>query len=92
MLDGVFSFLGGVGDFASYITGYFKENGIKDTQKQIDELTKALEYALANNEELIKKCEQEKLLIRTEYDQRIDAISMELDAINPKIGGREISG
>ena len=92
MIDGIFSFIGGVGNFASYISGYFKEKGIKDTQKEIDELTKALEYALANNEELTTKCKNSKLNIIAEYDQRIDEITAEITAMSATIGGRDIEG
>ena len=92
MISNILSFLGGVGAFAAYISNYFNNNDIRNTQKEIDELKKALEYAIANNEELEKKCEQEKMLIAIEYDQKIDEITAEINAANPRVGGREIIG
>ena len=92
MLGNILSFLGGVGDFASYISEYFKKNDIRDTQHKIDELTTALDNAIGNLSEMKKKCEQEKLLLISEYEQRIDAVTAEIEAFTPRVGGREIDG
>jgi hypothetical protein len=92
MLGSVASFLGGVGDFASYIAGYFKERGIRDTQKQIDELTVSLENCIQSKEALLKNCEQDKELIKIKYAEEIDELIADIDAANPKIGGRVIEG
>ncbi len=92
MFESVLSFLGGVGNFASYVTDYFKEKGIKDTQKRIDELQNSLENCIHSRDELVKKCEQDKMLIKTKYDQKIDELIGEIDVVNPKVGGRVIEG
>jgi hypothetical protein len=92
MLGSIVSFLGGVGDFVSYVAGYFKERGIRGTQKQIDELTVSLENCIQSKEVLLRKCEQDKELIKIKYAEKIDKLTADIDAATPKIGGRVIEG
>ena len=92
MVNNLMSFLGGVGDFASYISSYFKEKGIRDIQKQIDDLTRSLENCTHSKEVAIKKCEQDKELIKLKYSQEIDELVSDINAAKPKIGGRVIEG
>lgn len=92
MLNGLFSFLGGIGDFTSYIVNYFKNRGIVNTQKDLDTLSEGIRDAKVKLDEHIKICEKEKALIRIEYEQKLDEIIAKIDSTHPRVGGREISG
>ena len=92
MLSSIMSFLGGIGDFSSYITEYFKNSSIKKTQKNIDTLEEEIRVLKSKLSAAKVECEREKERLRAEMEQSVDALTVEIDAMHPKIGGRTIEG
>ena len=93
MVGKIVTIISGVSEFAGYISGYFKEKGIRDNQRVISELTATVKNLIKSNEEEKRrhKSELDALIIKHESTIEMLTIGSEADA-SPIIGARKITG
>ena len=93
MLESILGIVAGFFDFTSYVTDYFRDQRIRDTQRHIDNLNSELS-ALRSTVKQERNANADKIAaLHMHYAEEIEQIVEDAEAtVNPKVGGREISG
>lgn len=80
MLSSILDFLGGVGNFASYISDFFKENGIRDRQEEYDSLLAKYNNLLDTIKSKEDECESRIEALKIEYEAEIQSMIDNIDS------------
>ncbi len=94
MIKSILGFLGGIGSFVSYITGYFKDSGIRGRQKEYDELYAKYRDALATISAKEEECNSKIAAISIEYESEISSLEDMVESLRrePDRTPRRIEG
>jgi len=93
MFGQIMSFMGGLGNLTSYLTEYFKNKGIRDTQKEIDTLRHTVK-ALKDSIVALRIQNQAEIdRLKIEHETEIEVLTSGYEAAaNPVKGARVIEG
>ena len=93
MLESVLGIVSGFFDFTSYITDYFKENRIRDTQKRIDYLEGEIASQKRSAIAVAKMHSNEIYVLNNKHSQEMSQLKDDLQAeMNPVVGKRRLQG
>ena len=92
-MESILGILSGIADFSSYLTDYFRDKRIRDTQRHIDNLESQLSTMRSSLKHERNSHADKVAAIHMRYSEQIDAMADEVEELlHPRVGEREIKG
>ncbi len=77
MLVSVLSFVGRIGNFASYVIMYFRDKDIRDTQREVDTLINRIAFLEDSLKDAETTCKSITVAMQVEHSIEIETIKAE---------------